>query len=132
MMFLGALTLALTACGGSDDESTLFGGDAGSSGACTPGQSVACVGPGGCQGGQVCRADGEGFEACECGGDAGGSDAAVDAPQYPGMPGDGCDLMDAQDMLCHDKHGLPARYLHCRHPWPGCIAADAVSWCCDH
>src|SRR5262245_1542916 len=25
---------------------------------CTPGESIACVGPGGCSGGQVCNADG--------------------------------------------------------------------------
>lgn len=44
------------------------------SSACTPGASVACVGAAGCAGGQVCRADGSGFEACLCGTtpDAGG------------------------------------------------------------
>jgi len=59
-----------------------------SSKSCTPGQSVACTGPGGCAGGQVCNADGTGYEACACGatdsgtpndssaGD-GGSDAAL-------------------------------------------------------
>jgi hypothetical protein len=35
---------------------------------CTPGQSVACVGPAGCQGGQACKADGSGYEPCDCGG----------------------------------------------------------------
>ena len=38
---------------------------------CTPGQSVACVGVGACQGGQLCKADGTGYEACLCGGGAG-------------------------------------------------------------
>lgn len=38
---------------------------------CTPGQSVACVGVGACQGGQLCKADGTGYEACQCGGGAG-------------------------------------------------------------
>lgn len=51
---------------------------------CTPGQSVACVGPGGCAGGQACNADGTAYEACDCGGstDAGpeASDAAAAAP----------------------------------------------------
>jgi hypothetical protein len=35
--------------------------------ACTPGQSVACIGPGSCAGGQACTAAGNGFGICECG-----------------------------------------------------------------
>jgi len=35
--------------------------------ACVPGASQACVGAAGCQGGQVCLADGSGFGACDCG-----------------------------------------------------------------
>ena len=38
-----------------------------SSPACVPGSTQACVGPGGCSGGQVCRPDGTGFGACDCG-----------------------------------------------------------------
>lgn len=34
--------------------------------ACTPGVSEACVGIGGCQGGQACREDGSGFGPCLC------------------------------------------------------------------
>ena len=34
--------------------------------ACTPGQSVAYAGPGGCQGFQVCAKDGASFEPCIC------------------------------------------------------------------
>jgi hypothetical protein len=42
--------------------------------ACVPGQSVACVGPGGCATNQVCNAAGSGFGACVCSSsDAGGS-----------------------------------------------------------
>lgn len=41
--------------------------------ACTPGQSQACVGPGACQGGQVCNADGRGYGPCDCGVGVGGS-----------------------------------------------------------
>lgn len=64
-----AMLLTLAACGGSDSETELFeGGDGGSSGACVPGQSVACIGPGGCEGGQVCREDGTGYGECDCGG----------------------------------------------------------------
>jgi hypothetical protein len=35
---------------------------------CVPGASQACVGPGGCQGGQVCLPDGSGLAPCDCGG----------------------------------------------------------------
>lgn len=131
-----ALVLALAACGGSDDSGTeLFGGDAGSSGACTPGQSVACVGPGGCQGGQVCRDDGSGFEACECGsGDAGAgaSDAATDAPEYPGFPGDGCEGTQEVNGYCLDHH-YPRiySYVGCQHPWPDCERISDNAWCCE-
>lgn len=58
---------------------------------CTPGESSACVGAGGCQGGQVCATDGESFGACECGvgGDAGpdaaqGDSGSVDAETMDG------------------------------------------------
>jgi hypothetical protein len=34
---------------------------------CVPGASQACVGPGGCQGGQVCLPDGGGLGPCDCG-----------------------------------------------------------------
>lgn len=34
---------------------------------CVPGASQACVGPGGCHGGQVCLADGSGLGPCDCG-----------------------------------------------------------------
>jgi hypothetical protein len=33
---------------------------------CVPGATQACVGPGGCSGGQACAADGSQFEACNC------------------------------------------------------------------
>jgi hypothetical protein len=57
-------------------------------GVCAPGMSAACVGPGGCAGGQVCNAAGSGFAECVCaaGMDAGaGTDAGVgtDAPAAP-------------------------------------------------
>jgi hypothetical protein len=34
---------------------------------CTPGASVACVGAGGCRGGQVCLPEGGKFGPCDCG-----------------------------------------------------------------
>jgi hypothetical protein len=35
---------------------------------CAPGSSQACVGPGGCSGGQSCLDDGTGYDRCDCGG----------------------------------------------------------------
>lgn len=35
--------------------------------ACTPGATQKCFGPAACEGGQVCRDDGTGFEPCDCG-----------------------------------------------------------------
>jgi hypothetical protein len=34
--------------------------------ACVPGSTQACVGPGGCKGGQACASDGSRFETCDC------------------------------------------------------------------
>ena len=55
--------------------------DGGSGTACIPGASVACVGQGGCSGGQVCSANGASLGPCVCGptsGDGGqpGADAS--------------------------------------------------------
>ncbi len=41
---------------------------------CTPGATQRCIGPGACEGGQSCNAEGSGFLPCDCG------DAAVPAP----------------------------------------------------
>jgi hypothetical protein len=35
--------------------------------ACVPGATQTCVGPGGCSGGQACKADGTGYDPCNCG-----------------------------------------------------------------
>jgi hypothetical protein len=34
---------------------------------CRPGETQRCVGAGACEGGQACKQDGSGFEACDCG-----------------------------------------------------------------
>lgn len=61
--------------------------------ACVPGASQLCVGPGACQGGQVCAADGSGFGPCDCGGAAarpvppqGGATPAPPASPPPAQP----------------------------------------------
>lgn len=67
-------TFAATGCG--VDTGTDAAGGNGGTPACAPGESKACVGPGACQGGQQCLANGSGFAACDCGSDAGGAAGA--------------------------------------------------------
>lgn len=52
--------------------------------ACVPGATQACVGPGGCTGGQVCSSDGARFESCDCGSSA--PPVAPVAPPAPPLP----------------------------------------------
>jgi glutathione peroxidase len=65
---------------------------------CMPNQSIACVGSGGCAGGQVCKSDGSGYQPCNCGSvvDAGSdgadaADAAGDEAAAADTGGDGAD-----------------------------------------
>ena len=68
------LALSAYACSGSNSQGS------GGSHVCVPGSSVACTGPAGCSGGQVCKADGSGYDTCACGGgDGGGQDAGQEA-----------------------------------------------------
>ena len=69
--FLAALSFALWLAvpGCSEDKSK----------ACTPGKSEACIGVGGCAGGQVCDPSGEGFGACVCAAADVGVDAVIDS-----------------------------------------------------
>ncbi len=34
---------------------------------CAPGSTQACIGPAACSGGQACKADGSGYDPCDCG-----------------------------------------------------------------
>ena len=85
VVILGWSLLGAHASGcGSSDSNTPAAADAAAdtaTHACTAGQSVACTGPGGCSGGQVCKSDSSGFDTCICGGPGGdaGSDAANDS-----------------------------------------------------
>lgn len=64
---------------------------------CTKGATQRCVGPGACDGGQVCQEDGSGFGPCDCGPSASpapsgarpgdGVAPAPGAPQVPSAPG---------------------------------------------
>lgn len=49
--------------------------------ACVPGQSAACVGPGGCSTNQICNGDGSGYGPCDC------AAAAADASAPLCVPG---------------------------------------------
>ena len=69
-----AVTLALGSCVG-----PIMGCTGGSTGnaSCASGASVACAGPGGCSGYQVCNESGTGFDPCNCSVDAGGDATQV-------------------------------------------------------
>lgn len=54
-----ASVVVLAACSDDDPPATQQ--------TCVPGASVACVGAGGCAGGQACKADGTGYAECVCG-----------------------------------------------------------------
>jgi hypothetical protein len=66
-LFLLALASCVRSSTGSPSATS------GDGNACIPGQSVACVGVGGCPGGQVCNSDARGFGPCQCGEPAGGT-----------------------------------------------------------
>lgn len=53
---------------------------------CTKGATQACVGPGACQGGQVCLADGSGFGPCDCGQRQQGLQPAAPPTTAPAVP----------------------------------------------
>jgi len=75
-----SIAARLAACGGTTDHSSTAAGDASAADGprplCVPNQSIACVGSGGCSGGQACNAEGTAYLPCDCGGsiDSGGSD----------------------------------------------------------
>lgn len=54
-----ALSIAV-ACGSQDED------DDGSDGTCVVNHAVACVGPGNCEGRQVCNQDGSSYSECQC------------------------------------------------------------------
>lgn len=64
------------------------GGQGGGAPVCAPGQSISCTGPAGCKGGQACKADGSGYEACDCG-SAGAGGASGGAGGVGGAGGAG-------------------------------------------
>lgn len=68
-------TVTIAACGTLQSSTP----DAGTT-VCTPGATIACVGPAGCSGGQACKQDGTGYGLCDCGvADGGGGDADNDS-----------------------------------------------------
>lgn len=54
--------------------------------ACVPGASQKCFGPGACEGGQACLADGSGFGACECAAAVSPAPAVAPAPALSAAP----------------------------------------------
>lgn len=48
---------------------------------CAPGSTQACVGTAACRGGQACKADGSGYEPCDCGSPVPATKSGSDAPE---------------------------------------------------
>ena len=61
-----ALGTLLVACGGTTISKAPVDDSGATKTACVPGQSVACVGPGGCATNQVCNPEGSAFGPCDC------------------------------------------------------------------
>jgi len=55
---------AWSACTSASDNDQVTAG-------CAPGQTQACLGPGACNGAQICASDGKSWGPCDCGGDGG-------------------------------------------------------------
>jgi hypothetical protein len=72
-----------------------------SGGACVPGSSVACTGPGACSGYQVCNQAGSGFDPCDCAIE-GGNDAGGDATVSDGSGSDARPSEAGQDVNAPD------------------------------
>lgn len=75
-----AAALAL-ACSSDDQDDEVSEGYA-----CTPGLSVACVGVGNCQGYQICKSDGTGYDACQCSGNPAGSTGGTNSTSTSTLP----------------------------------------------
>lgn len=76
-----AAAASVTTCGGTSPS------------ACVPGQSIGCVGPGSCQGFQVCNAAGDGYSVCDCTVPNTGVDGSIDAT--PSLDASGDALVDS-------------------------------------
>src|SRR5688572_1108708 len=66
------LLVTCLACSNRTSHERTTDSDAGT-GSCSPSETRPCVGPGACNGGQICSADGSRWSACDCGLGAGGA-----------------------------------------------------------
>ncbi len=82
--------LALAAVGCDDDDDTV----------CTSGDTQACLGPGACEGAQICNADGTAWGACDCGSAGGSGGGGGDGG---GGGGTGLLCTDPAEVPCSDQ-----------------------------
>jgi hypothetical protein len=127
-IFLVPTLLSLVACG-----STPLGPP--DAGACIPGRSVECIGPGGCVSNQLCNADGRSFGPCECASvadagrslppDAGGNDASAFSPSRVAAARAQCDLPHGPPVAISTANDLVA---HATGAWLLCATeSNAVT-----
>src|SRR5581483_995807 len=88
---------------------------------CVPGASVACVGPGGCNGAQVCNSAGTALGVCDCGaqtdGGAEASDDASDAKSDGASMACVAQLAGGYDYTCALKARRHCLVLGCERKW---------------
>lgn len=92
-LLLSVTVVMLAACGGGTQRNPVT--------PCTPGESRACTGVGGCSGGQVCAADGSRYEACDCG--QANLDAGVTADAGTGGGATFCGFVETQIRICDGR-----------------------------
>jgi hypothetical protein len=132
------LVPALVACGGggAGEPITESRDAAPETGLCQPGRSLACTGPGGCSGGQICNADGSGWGSCVC-----DPTEVIDAGPPPPDPGTSPDLDprlrvpigDWEECAYFDEDGVPqSQHIACRNePGVVCRPLDRIRAVCE-
>lgn len=138
--------------GGASTGGVRAGGSGGQPGAggviaeplCVPGKSEPCTGPGACAGGQACKGDGSGYEACLCAAGSGEADAGSGAiVPFRGPDGQQWVCSAASDGSCRCAHdtedfrtgfceraGHSCRLARCEVPQPSCCGRDPGTCVC--
>jgi hypothetical protein len=142
LSILAVLCVFGVACGPADSGEepmrivTTGGGD--ESTACTPGETQACLGPGACDGAQICLSDGSGYGDCDCGAAGTEADDSTATTSGPGTtdpdPGDPGQPNDPTEQPDEQQDTDPQPDASCPNPdstnWPASsrIIVDSVDW----
>jgi hypothetical protein len=123
--------------GAGDTDGEMTGGDVvGTDGAetdghpaCVPGMTIDCACPGGAMGAQTCRADGSGYDACDCGGaDTTTGDPDPDTTGESSSGGLDC---EASEIACDGQCIDPQSSVDWCGASGDCVGENAGSACVD-